>query len=121
MTQAAGVGMLADRRAVVFDLDGTLIDSERAICEAASLAFSEIGLLVTPLQVADHLGAPLDELYALFVGDGDPARRAQFTPERSMNQQNIPRPQAEEFIARYIAHHDAHHERFPPPLPGVHG
>ena len=100
MTGSGPRALVANRRAVVFDLDGTLIDSERAICEAASLAFSAIGQPVTPLQVADHLGAPLDELYVLFVGDGDAARRARF-------------------VAQYIAHHDAHDERFPPPLPGV--
>lgn len=86
--------------AVVFDLDGTLIDSERAIVQAAEQAFADVGATVTQLQVADHLGAPLEELYALFVGDGDDAR-------------------LRHFIARYIARHDEHPDRFPPPLPGV--
>ena len=42
---------------VVFDLDGTLIDSEKAICAAASLAFDDVGLAVDEAAVADHLGA----------------------------------------------------------------
>jgi HAD superfamily hydrolase (TIGR01509 family) len=94
-------GALAvDVDAVVFDLDGTLLDSERAICDAASAAFADVGVPVTELQVADHLGAPLEELYALFVGDNDGARMRHF-------------------IARYVERHDEHPDRFPPPLPGV--
>ena len=89
-----------DVDAVVFDLDGTLIDSERAIVQAAEQAFSDVGAAVSQLQVADHLGAPLEELYALFVGDGDDARLRRF-------------------IARYVARPDEHPDRFPPPLPGV--
>lgn len=87
-------------RALLFDLDGTLIDSERAICDAAAGAFRRVGVQVTELAVADHLGAPLEELYDLFVGDRDPARlRA--------------------FVAAYLDEHDKHPEAMPPPLPGV--
>ena len=86
--------------AVVFDLDGTLIDSEKAICAAASLAFRDVDVGVDEAAVADHLGAPLDELYAFFVGDTDHQRRSHF-------------------VSRYIHHHDEHPDRDPPPLPGV--
>lgn len=89
-----------DVDAVVFDLDGTLLDSERAIVQAAEQAFADLGVTVSELQVADHLGAPLEELYALFVGDGDDARLRRF-------------------ITRYVERHDEHPDRFPPPLPGV--
>lgn len=90
----------ADVRGVVFDLDGTLIDSEKAICAAASLAFGDLGVLVDEAAVADHLGAPLDELFSAFVPVHDEARLRRF-------------------IDRYITHHDDHPDRDPPPLPGV--
>ncbi len=90
--------------AVVFDLDGTLIDSEKAICAAASLAFRDVELVVDEAAVADHLGAPLDELYAVFAGD----------PPGQHDEQR-----RSHFIGRYIHHHDEHPERDPPPLPGV--
>ena len=86
--------------ALLFDLDGTLLDSSRAICEAASLALADLGKEIGPEEIEPHLGAPLDELYALFIGDGDKRKR-------------------ERFVVDYIRHHDEHPERHPPPLPGV--
>ena len=86
--------------ALLFDLDGTLLDSSRAICEAASLALRDLGVGVAASEIEPHLGAPLDELYSLFIGDGDDERR-------------------QRFVLRYIRHHDEHPERNPPPLPGV--
>ena len=85
---------------VLLDLDGTLLDSERAICDAAAAAFADVDVRVAELQIADHMGAPLEELYALFVGDQDEERMRRF-------------------IKHYIERHDAHPDRFPPPLPGV--
>lgn len=86
--------------ALLFDLDGTLIDSAAAICSAASEAFAQLGAKVHASDIEPHLGAPLPELYHHFVGDGDVARLKQF-------------------VARYIEAHDAHPEADPPPLPGV--
>jgi HAD superfamily hydrolase (TIGR01509 family) len=91
---------------VVFDLDGTLIDSEKAICAAASLAFGDVGVAVDEAAVADHLGAPLAELFDVF-DSADVNNR----PARDLRRAH--------FIARYIAHYDVHPNKDPPPLPGV--
>lgn len=85
---------------VLFDLDGTLIDSERSICDAASQAFAELGVGVSVEQIAEHLGAPLEELYDTFVCD----RR---------------RDGYERFSERYRDLHDAHPDKLPPPFPGT--
>lgn len=86
--------------ALLFDLDGTLLDSSRAICASAAASFALIGVRVSERDVEAHLGAPLEELYALFVGDGDELRLARF-------------------VTGYIEEHDRHPERHPAPLPGV--
>jgi HAD superfamily hydrolase (TIGR01509 family) len=86
--------------AVVFDLDGTLLDSERAIVHSVSRALLDLDVQVPHHDVEPHLGAPLEELYSTFVGDDDHVRR-------------------QRFIALYIDHHDQHPERHPAPLPGV--
>ncbi|HEY1097501.1 MAG TPA: HAD-IA family hydrolase, partial [Myxococcota bacterium] len=95
---------------VVFDLDGTLIDSEKAICAAASLAFADVGLVVDEAAVADHLGAPLVELFDHFA-----AAAATFVSV--IDAAHV--EQRAHFISRYIAHYDLHPDKDPPALPGV--
>lgn len=87
-------------RALLFDLDGTLLDSSRAICSSAVASFRALGVRVEEGDIEEHLGAPLEELYALFVGDGD-------------------RTRLERFVEGYIEAHERHPERHPDPLPGV--
>jgi phosphoglycolate phosphatase len=87
-------------KVLLFDLDGTLIDSERAICDSASAAFSQFDVSVSPADIRPHLGAPLEELYGLFAADQHDDRCAFF-------------------IEQYIRAHDAHPESNPPALPGV--
>ena len=47
---------------VVFDLDGTLIDSEKAICAAASLAFGDLGSDVDEAAVTTSVQAMADDV-----------------------------------------------------------
>jgi len=91
---------MLQRTAILFDLDGTLLDSARTICDSVSAALGTLGVRVDPSEVAPHLGAPLEELYTLFVGDG-------------------PRAHLERFVDAYIAFHDAHPEQASPAFPGV--
>jgi phosphoglycolate phosphatase len=98
---AGGAEALVHRRAaLLFDLDGTLLDSARAICHGASVSFAALGVHVAPAAIERHLGAPLEELYDTFVGDDDAERLATF-------------------VSGYVVAHDEHPERHPPPLPGV--
>jgi phosphoglycolate phosphatase len=76
---------------VVFDLDGTLIDSREDIARAANTALGRLGFPLLPL-----------ETIAGFVGDGAARlleRAAGITPE----DERLPRLYAE-FIADYAAH-----------------
>lgn len=91
---------------VVFDLDGTLIDSEKAICASASLAFDDVGLAVDEAAVADHLGAPLLELFDAF-------------DDRDLDDVAARSTRRAHFVSRYVAHYDLHPDKDPPPLPGV--
>lgn len=55
-------------RAIVFDLDGTLVDSLPDIVGAFRDAFAEHGLQAPPEQaVRDQVGLPLETMYACFA------------------------------------------------------
>lgn len=85
---------------ILFDLDGTLVDSANAICDAASAAFGELQVLVDAAEIRPHLGAPLEELFQTFVGSSDDTR-------------------FDLFVRHYIRLHDEHPEAIPDALPGV--
>lgn len=55
-------------QAVLFDLDGTLADSEALIADGIRLALKEHGYEVTFQQVMDILGPPMTEMVPMLVG-----------------------------------------------------
>lgn len=55
-------------RAVLFDLDGTLADSEALIADGIRFALAEHGYEVTHRQVLDILGPPMTEMVPTLVG-----------------------------------------------------
>jgi len=55
-------------QAVLFDLDGTLADSEALIADGIRLALKEHGYDVTFQQVMDILGPPMIEMVPMLVG-----------------------------------------------------
>jgi HAD superfamily hydrolase (TIGR01509 family) len=59
----------APTRAVFFDIDGTLIDSNYLHVEAWSHAFSDLGLNVDDSQVHHYIGMDSAELLAKLLGD----------------------------------------------------
>ncbi len=69
--------MSADRpvRAVLFDLDGTLVDSLPTIAEAASLAFARHGIALAAEAIVPHIGPPM-EVVARDLGRVDEAKAA---------------------------------------------
>ncbi|NMB77211.1 MAG: HAD-IA family hydrolase [Myxococcales bacterium] len=66
-------------RALLFDLDGTLIDSAEDIAISAQRGFEEVGVVgVSREEVRAHLGLSLADLYRALCPDGDAARRERF-------------------------------------------
>ena len=63
--------MSSDRPVIVFDLDGTLVDSLADIIASFRHAFGELGLeQPDAMAVRALIGRPLDEMYANFVPAG---------------------------------------------------
>lgn len=64
---------------VIFDLDGTLVDSAEGILSSFQAAFSELGM--HPCQPLDQsiIGPPLQPTLKLLSGSDDPALLAQLT------------------------------------------
>lgn len=85
---------------LLFDFDGTLVDSAPAICDAVAAACLGLGCTVAAEEVRPHLGAPLEELFAFFLAGVDASRFPSF-------------------VAAYIEAHDAHPQAVPAALPGV--
>ena len=64
--------MFRRHRLIVFDFDGTLVDSQRAISEAMARGFLESGLAPPPAsQVRRVVGLRLEEAIARLLEDGD--------------------------------------------------
>ena len=58
---------LRDAKAVLFDLDGTLLDSSRAITDAVNNVLRSRGLECNRADVAGMIGAPLESIFAVLV------------------------------------------------------
>ncbi len=64
---------MAVLKTLVFDLDGTLIDSSRGILESLRGAFAACGRKPVRALAADVIGPPLRETLALLAGSADKA------------------------------------------------
>lgn len=68
--------------AIVFDLDGTLVDSSRAIVECINYALAQKGLPPgDPQAVKRSIGTPLEEMFSSLT-DADPSELVQLYRER---------------------------------------
>lgn len=53
---------------IIFDLDGTLIDSSEGVAEAVNYSFAKMGLPTQPLSaITPFIGSPLEEMYKHFT------------------------------------------------------
>ncbi len=68
--------MTSAPRAIVFDLDGTLVDSYADVSACLAEAFVDSGLPRPAALTRDWLGPPLDTLIARLAPDTPPERRA---------------------------------------------
>jgi phosphoglycolate phosphatase len=63
-------------RLVVFDCDGTLVDSQHIIIAAMELAFRRLGLTpLTPAEVRNNVGLSLEQTARLVLPDDDEEQR----------------------------------------------
>jgi phosphoglycolate phosphatase len=79
-------------RAVLFDLDGTLADSESLIAEGIRQALAEHGYDVTHQQVMDILGPPMTEMVPMLVGPvpDDEYKRIRAAYDRNYHEVQLP-------------------------------
>jgi phosphoglycolate phosphatase len=60
-------------KTIIFDLDGTLIDSSKSILAGFASAFHEEGITPTRPLSPEIIGPPLKQTLAILAGDTDPA------------------------------------------------
>jgi len=58
---------LQDVKAVLFDLDGTLVDSSEAIMNAVEKVLESRGLICNRAKVARMIGLPLEDIFSVLV------------------------------------------------------
>ncbi|WP_459616042.1 HAD family hydrolase [Bordetella sp. 2513F-2] len=97
--------LLADRKAIVFDLDGTLLDTVEDIRQAVSLALAECGFAALPpdYRMPDLHGAFPSALVAV------------------MRDRNVPDSLRDALIASYTGHYDRLAHGNSRPYPGLLG
>lgn len=69
--------MAAPPAAILFDLDGTLVDSEPGIRASARAALAALGHQPVDFSIAELIGPPLEEVMAVILGRFDDDRVAE--------------------------------------------
>jgi beta-phosphoglucomutase len=93
-------------KGVLFDMDGVLVDSERFICQAAIMMFSEIGLRVVPEDFNPFVGmgenrylGGVAENYGVKVNIERTKARTYEIYEKIVRGKLLPLPGSHEFIS----------------------
>lgn len=61
-------------RTVLFDLDGTLLDTRESIMRAFAFALGQFGVPIAPETLAEHFGRPIRDAYQRLVPSIEPER-----------------------------------------------
>ena len=94
MTLASIPGPIVGLRAVLFDLDGTLADSEPLITQAVSESCAAFGHTIRPAQVAERMGPPMTVMLQSLLPIGlDEAQAIYDDYQRRYNGTFVPRTQ----------------------------
>lgn len=91
------------KRLVIFDLDGTLLNTIKDLGEAANVALSQCGYPVHPLDA-----------YPMFVGGGVRKLLERVVPQEARTEENI-----EKLREHFTAYYDAHLTDHTVPYPGM--
>jgi len=96
---------LSELSAVIFDVDGTLIDSNAAHAETWARALSEHGLASTPARIRPLVGMGSDKLLPLVgLEEGSPQARAIVQRKKELFAQQLPRLQPTPGARALVAH-----------------
>jgi HAD superfamily hydrolase (TIGR01509 family) len=96
---------LADRKVVVLDIDGTLMDTNYLHVEAWALAFEEVGERPPRARIHHQVGKGSDKLIPVFVEDGQAAERVSELHSEyyaELQERGHPLPGAKELIASLV-------------------
>ena len=86
---------------ILFDLDGTLVDSSKGVAEATNYALTSLGYKSRPLeQIARFIGYPLEDMFASFCDGPMDQLKAAFQKKAAtvMKELTQPMPGASEAV-----------------------
>jgi len=85
--------MFAGIKYILFDLDGTLVDSSEGVAEATNYALASLGYKPRPIeQIARYIGYPLEDMFASFCDGPIEQLKAAFQEKAALVMKESTRP-----------------------------